>query len=74
MGFHRVNVSFTDWQMKMLVLEANATGLKIGTIVRMLIHEDIASGRAVKHHRAAQLLSRSKNEPTIVERSLKAEE
>jgi hypothetical protein len=54
MGFHRVNISLTDRQMRLLLLEANATGLKLGTIIRMLIHDDIASGRAVRHYRMQQ--------------------
>jgi hypothetical protein len=55
MSFHRVNVSLTDRQMRLLMLESAATGLRVGTIIRMLLHEDIATGRAIKHHRRRQL-------------------
>jgi hypothetical protein len=51
MGFQRINVTLTDSQYRLLMLESNATGLKVGTIIRMLLHDDIASGRAVKHYR-----------------------
>lgn len=69
MGFHRVNVSFTDMQMRMLLLEANATGLKIGTIVRMLIHDDIATGRAVRHHRMKEAERKLQNAAVIAAES-----
>lgn len=51
--FHRVNVMLTDSQMKVMMLESQATGLRIGTLLRIMLHEDIASGRALKHFHAA---------------------
>lgn len=55
MGFQRVNVQLTDRQYRVLLAEANACGLRVGTVVRMLIHDDIAAGRASKHVRQRQL-------------------
>jgi hypothetical protein len=34
--------------------ESNAAGLRVGTIARMLLHDDIASGRASKFLRMKQ--------------------
>jgi hypothetical protein len=53
-GFERVNLQLTQKQFRILLAEANATGLRVGTIVRMLIHDDIAAGRASKHTRQRQ--------------------
>jgi hypothetical protein len=50
-GFERVNVQLTQRQYRVLLAEANATGLRVGTIVRMLLHDDIATGRASKASR-----------------------
>jgi hypothetical protein len=47
-GFHRVNVQLTERQYRVLMAESNASGLCVGTIARMLLHDDIASGRATK--------------------------
>lgn len=54
MGFQRINLQITDKQYRVLLAEANATGLRVGTICRMLIHDDIAAGRASKHTRQRQ--------------------
>jgi hypothetical protein len=54
-GFQRINVQITERQYRVLMAESNATGLRVGTIVRMLLHEDIATGRASKHTRQRQL-------------------
>jgi len=54
-GFQRINVQLTERQYRVLMAEANACGLRVGTIVRMLIHDDIAAGRASKHTRQRQL-------------------
>jgi len=64
MGFQRINVTLTDRQYRLLMLESNATGLKVGTIIRMLLHEDIASGRAVKHYRMMQAAEKTNTGPT----------
>jgi hypothetical protein len=55
MGFQRVNLQLTDRQYRILMAESNAAGLRVGTICRMLIHEDIATGRASRHLRRRQL-------------------
>lgn len=51
MGFQRINITLTDSQYRVLMLESNATGLKVGTVIRMLIHDDIATGRANRAYR-----------------------
>lgn len=51
MAFHKITVQLTDRQMRVLMNEASATGLRVTTICRMLLHDDIASGRADRHAR-----------------------
>jgi hypothetical protein len=53
-GFHRINVQLTERQYRVLMAESNAAGLRVGTIARMLLHDDIASGRASKFLRMRQ--------------------
>jgi len=60
-AFHKVTIQLTDRQMRVLMNEATATGLRITTICRMLLHDDIASGRADRHAREASVQRRAEN-------------